>query len=69
MEDFCLRYPDIQIDIGTSDKPGDLIGENVDCALRAEGVGPVARGSWLVARRIGDINTTMRAWRPPSRSQ
>jgi DNA-binding transcriptional LysR family regulator len=51
MEDFCTRYPDIQIDIGASDRPIDLIGDNVDCVLRA---GKVTDQS-LVARRISDI--------------
>jgi DNA-binding transcriptional LysR family regulator len=51
IDDFCARYPDIQIDIGASDRPIDLIGENVDCVLRA---GEVTDQS-LVARRVGDI--------------
>jgi len=51
MEDFCARYPDVQIDIGVSDRPVDLIGEAVDCVIRA---GEVTDQS-LVARRIGDI--------------
>jgi LysR family transcriptional regulator, regulator for bpeEF and oprC len=55
MDDFCTRYPDIEIDIGVSDRPVDLIGENVDCALRA---GKVSDPS-LVARRIGDIQTLL----------
>jgi DNA-binding transcriptional LysR family regulator len=50
MGDFCARYPDIQIDIGVSDRPADLVGENVDCVLRA---GRVSDSS-LVARRVGD---------------
>jgi DNA-binding transcriptional LysR family regulator len=52
MEDFCTRYPDIQVDIGVSDRTVDLIGENVDCVLRA---GELTDPS-LVARRIGDIH-------------
>jgi DNA-binding transcriptional LysR family regulator len=55
MDDFCTRYPDIEIDIGVSDRPVDLIGENVDCVLRA---GTVSDPS-LVARRIGDIQTVL----------
>ena len=55
MEDFCARYPDIQIDIGVSQKPVDLIGENVDCVLRA---GEVTDQS-LVARRIGEYHRIM----------
>src|SRR5262249_8951136 len=52
LEDFCARYPDILIDIGISDRPVDLIGENVDCVLRA---GDVTDQS-LVVRRIGEIH-------------
>jgi len=55
MDDFCARYPDIQVDIGVSDRPVDLIGENVDCVLRA---GAVTDPS-LVARRIGDIRSVL----------
>jgi len=55
MEDFSARYPDIQVYIGVSDRPVDLIGENVDCVLRS---GKVSDPS-LVARRIGDIHTIM----------
>ena len=51
MDDFCARYPDIQVDMGVSDRPVDLIGENVDCALRA---GQVTNPA-LVARRVGGI--------------
>jgi len=49
--DFCARYPEIQIDVGVSDRPVDLIAENVDCVLRA---GEVTDAS-LVARRVGEI--------------
>src|SRR5262245_47256192 len=55
MDDFCARYPDIQLDIGVSQKPVDLIGENVDCVLRA---GEVTDPS-LVARRIGEYHRIM----------
>ena len=48
---FYARYPDIQLDLGVSDRPVDLIGENVDCVLRA---GELQEQS-LVARRIGNI--------------
>jgi DNA-binding transcriptional LysR family regulator len=49
---FHARYPDIQLDIGVSDRPVDLISENVDCVLRA---GELLDQS-LVARRIGTIS-------------
>ncbi|WP_263145764.1 LysR family transcriptional regulator [Pseudomonas sp. RIT-PI-AD] len=31
---FCARYPRIQLEIGASDRPVDLIREGVDCVLR-----------------------------------
>ena len=31
---FHARYPDIQFDMGVSDRVVDLIGDNVDCVLR-----------------------------------
>jgi DNA-binding transcriptional LysR family regulator len=49
LPDFHARYPDIQLDIGASDRPVDLTGESVDCVIRA---GTVADQS-LVARRLG----------------
>lgn len=48
---FYARYPDIQLDLGVSDRPVDLISENVDCVLRA---GDLLEQS-LVARRIGNM--------------
>jgi DNA-binding transcriptional LysR family regulator len=48
---FYARYPDIQLDLGVSDRPVDLIAENVDCVLRA---GDLQEQS-LVARRIANI--------------
>jgi DNA-binding transcriptional LysR family regulator len=49
---FYARYPDIQIDLGVSDRPVDLIGENVDCVLR----GGELTDQSLVARRIGEFH-------------
>ena len=48
---FCDRYPDIQVDLGVSDRTVDLIGDNVDCVIRA---GDLTDPS-LVARRIGTL--------------
>ncbi|MEH6413504.1 LysR family transcriptional regulator [Pseudomonas sp. CGJS7] len=48
---FHAQYPDIQLDLGVSDRRVDLIGENVDCVVRG---GEIADQS-LVARRIGDL--------------
>lgn len=51
LPDFYARYPDIQLDLGVSDRPIDLIAENVDCVVRG---GEIADQS-LVARRIGEF--------------
>jgi len=51
LDDFCAKYPDIQIEIGVSERPVDLVGESVDCVVRA---GPVSDPS-LVARRLGEV--------------
>ncbi len=48
---FHARYPDIQIDMGVSDRILDLIGENVDCVVR----GGEPTDPSLVARRVGDL--------------
>jgi LysR family transcriptional regulator, regulator for bpeEF and oprC len=49
---FYARYPDIKIDLGVSDRPVDLIGENVDCVLRG---GEIYDQS-LVARRVCEFH-------------
>jgi LysR family transcriptional regulator for bpeEF and oprC len=51
LPEFLARYPDIGIECGVSDRPADLIGDNVDCVIRA---GPLLEPS-LVARHIGDL--------------
>ncbi|HCB0865189.1 TPA: LysR family transcriptional regulator [Klebsiella pneumoniae] len=48
---FHARYPDIQIDMGASDREVDLIGDNVDCVLRG---GQITDQS-LIARHVGDL--------------
>jgi len=48
---FFDKYPDIQIDLGASERVVDLIGDNVDVVIRA---GDVVDQS-LVARRIGNL--------------
>jgi DNA-binding transcriptional LysR family regulator len=48
---FHARYPDIQIDMGVSDRIVDLIGEKVDCVVR----GGELTDQSLMARRIGDL--------------
>ncbi|WP_310159059.1 LysR family transcriptional regulator [Bosea sp. BE125] len=48
---FHARYPEIQLDLGLSDRPADLVAENLDCAIRA---GEIQDQS-LIARRIGEM--------------
>ncbi|WP_323120522.1 putative multidrug efflux transcriptional regulator CeoR [Burkholderia alba] len=47
--EFHTRYPDIDLQLGLSDRPVDLLQEGVDCVIR---VGALQDSS-LVARRIG----------------
>jgi len=51
LPDFRARYPDIQLELGVSDRPVDLIGDAVDCVIR----GGTLADSTLVARRIADL--------------
>ncbi|RON24229.1 LysR family transcriptional regulator [Pseudomonas brassicacearum] len=48
---FYARYPDIQIDMGVSDRLVDIIDENVDCVVR----GGELTDQSLIARRVGDL--------------
>ncbi|WKB50611.1 LysR family transcriptional regulator [Eleftheria terrae] len=48
---FHARYPEIQLDMGVSDRMVDLIGDNVDCVLR----GGELTDSSLLARRVGEL--------------
>jgi DNA-binding transcriptional LysR family regulator len=52
LPDFHAAYPEIQLDLGVSDRPVDMISENVDCVVRA---GQLKEQS-LIARRIGDMD-------------
>ncbi|MHC3127150.1 LysR family transcriptional regulator [Brevundimonas sp. GN22] len=51
LPDFFASWPNLQIELGFSDRPVDLIQEQVDIALRA---GPLV-DSGLKARRIGKV--------------
>jgi LysR family transcriptional regulator, regulator for bpeEF and oprC len=51
LPDFHARYPDIQLELGVTDRPVDLIGENVDCVVR----GGQLRDQSLIARRIAEL--------------
>jgi LysR family transcriptional regulator for bpeEF and oprC len=49
LPDFFARYPDILLELGSSDRTVDLIEEGVDCAVRGGQLGD----SNLIARRVG----------------
>lgn len=48
---FHARYPDIQLDMGVSDRMVDLIGDSVDCVIRAGEI----TDPFLIARRVGEL--------------
>lgn len=51
LQSFLDQYPDIQVDMGVSDRPVHLISDNVDCVVRG---GEITDPS-LVARRVGEM--------------
>jgi DNA-binding transcriptional LysR family regulator len=51
MPAFHARYPEIQIEMGVSDRVVDVIADNVDCVVR--GGEPTTPS--LVARRVADL--------------
>jgi len=57
---FHARYPDIQLDMGVSDRRVDMLGENVDCVVR----GGAITDQSLIARQVGDL--ALRVFAAPS---
>ncbi|WP_295463307.1 LysR family transcriptional regulator [uncultured Pseudomonas sp.] len=51
LPEFLVRYPDIQLDLGVSDRQVDLLGDNVDCVIRGGSI----REQYLVARPLGAL--------------
>ncbi|WP_296942212.1 LysR family transcriptional regulator [uncultured Massilia sp.] len=49
---FFERYPDIMLELGSSDRIVDLVEEGVDCAVRGGALGDTS----LIARRVGVVN-------------
>lgn len=49
---FFERYPDITLELGSTDRPVDLVEEGVDCAVR----GGELVDDTLIARRVGIVN-------------
>jgi LysR family transcriptional regulator for bpeEF and oprC len=48
---FRASYPDITLELGVSDRPVDLVGDGVDCVIRAGALADTT----LVARRIAEL--------------
>lgn len=53
LEDFCSRFPAIDLSVGFGDRHADLIRDGIDCAIR---VGALPDSS-MVARRIASLPT------------
>jgi len=51
LPDFMARYPDIELSISEADRFVDLIGEGVDCVLRAG----TLKDSSLIGRRVASL--------------
>jgi DNA-binding transcriptional LysR family regulator len=51
LDEFRARYPEIQLEMGVTERPVDLVGENIDCVIR----GGVISDASLVARRVGEM--------------
>ena len=51
LHEFYREYPDIDIELGVGNKHADLIGQGIDCVIRAGAVNE----QLLVARRIGSL--------------
>lgn len=51
LPEFHARYPDIQLDLGVSDRAVDLSVEHVDCVLRGGAMTDLS----LVARHVADL--------------
>jgi DNA-binding transcriptional LysR family regulator len=50
LPDFHARYPDIEVQLGVTDRTVDLIGENIDCAIRS-----TTSDLSLIAHQIGAL--------------
>lgn len=53
LPEFCERFPDIQVQLGVTDRTVDVIGENIDCAIRS-----TAEDQDLISKKIGTLNWT-----------
>jgi LysR family transcriptional regulator, regulator for bpeEF and oprC len=53
LPDFLSRYPQIAVEIGSTDRPVDLVMEGVDCVIR----GGAVHDELLVAKKLGAFET------------
>ncbi len=51
LPDFFARYPELVVELGSSDRHVDLLGEGVDCVIR----GGEAHDESLVGRKLGEL--------------
>jgi len=51
LPEFCARFPQIELDIGTSDRFVNLLREGIDCVLRVGELGDSA----MVGRRVATL--------------
>jgi LysR family transcriptional regulator for bpeEF and oprC len=52
LPDFRRRYPDIELRLGVSDLPADLVGEGIDCVIR----GGALDDTSLIARKLCEMD-------------
>lgn len=52
LPEFCAAYPEINLILGVSDNPADLVAEGIDCVLRI-GESPA---SSLISRTVGRVS-------------
>lgn len=53
LPDFFKRFPDMVLELGSTDRPVDLLAEGVDCVIR----GGQLQDDTLVARQLGNFPT------------
>ena len=51
LPDFLERYPEIDIELGVTDRPVNLVEDGIDCVLR---IGPL-QDSGLIGRKVGEL--------------
>ncbi|MEZ4449806.1 MAG: LysR family transcriptional regulator [Nannocystaceae bacterium] len=53
LPEFLARYPELEVELGSGDRPVDLIAEGVDCVIRGGDLHDEA----LISRRLGALPT------------